>query len=283
MARKGALPARLGLMHPRYKTPWMSLLVLGGIAAAWYVAVSLISESAMLDTLSSIGLLVAGYYSLTGIACIVYYRRHVVGSVKGLILVGLGPLIGSLGLGAMLVVGIRSLWDASESASGSRWLGLAPPITIAAMFVLLGVIVMAVRMVRAPSFFRRKPEKANAVQSPFILPSERPIPLGGILVDCNHSVAVILDAIEAADLVGLPLDMPFYLVSGVEPPEHAGEEVEVVRIALIDDASRTFLQVQRRLRHAGYARTIPLYEEVTAGASVDDAVARTGAARVIAP
>lgn len=283
MARRGALPASLGLMHPRYKTPWMSLAILGGVAVTWYVGVSLISESAMLDTLSSLGLLVAAYYSLTGIACIVYYRRHVVASVKGLVLVGIGPLIGSIGLGAMLVIGIRSLWDASQSASGSAWLGLAPPITIAALFVLLGVVVMLLRMRAAPTFFRTRTQRANAMQSPFILPSERPIPMGGVLIDCNHSVHAILAAIEVADLAGLPADTPFYLVSGVEPPEHAGVELEAVRNALIDDASRTFVLVQRHLKALGYPRTIPLYEEVRAGDSVQDAVARTDAARVIAP
>lgn len=283
MARKGALPARLGLMHPRYKTPWMSLILLGGIAVTWYLTVSIISESAMLDTLSSLGLLVAGYYSVTGIACIVYYRRHVVASVKGLVLVGVGPLVGSLGLAVMLVVGIRSLWDASESASGSRWLGLAPPITIAALFVALGVVVMLVRMARAPSFFRHRPETANAIQSPFILPSERPIPTGGILVDCNHSAEVVNSAIDDAHLADLPPDTPFYLVSGVEPPEHSGEELEAVRNALIDDASRRFVEVQRHLRAIGFARTIPLYEETMVGESLADGLARTGAARVITP
>ena len=283
MARKGALPAALGFMHPRYKTPWMSLVVLGGIATVWYVGVSLISESAMLDTLSSLGLLVAAYYSLTGIACVVYYRRHVVASVKGLILVGVGPLLGSVGLGAMLVVGIRSLWDASQSASGTAWLGLAPPITIAGLFVLLGVIVMVLRMRVAPTFFRTRTQTANAMQSPFILPSERPLPTGGILIDCNHGVRAILSAIDAADLSGLPATTPFYLVSGVEPPELVGVELEAVRNALIDDASRTFVQVQRHLKGLGYGRTIPLYEEVVAGDSVRDAAARTDAERVIEP
>jgi len=283
MARKGALPQKLGLMHPRYKTPWASLLILGVIAAVWYVAVNLISESAMIDTLSSLGLLVAAYYSLTGIACIVYYRRHVVSSVKGLVLVGIGPLIGSVGLAFMFVVGLRSLWDASASASGTAWLGLAPPITIATLFVAIGVIVMVVRMVRAPAFFRNRRQAANAIQSPFILPSERPIPLGGVVVDCNHGVDAILGAIDEAGIASLPADTPIYLVSSIAPPETAGEELAMVRNSLIDDASRIFVQVQQRLRHLGHPRTIPLYEEVRVDESVDAAVARTGAVRVIAP
>ena len=283
MSRRGALPHALGLMHPRFKTPWVSLAVLGSIAVVWYIGVSLVSDSAMTDTLSSLGLLVAAYYSLTGIACIVYYRRHVVASVKGLVLVGLGPLVGSLGLLVMLVVGVRSLWDPEKSASGSRWLGLAPPITIAVVFVLLGVVVMLIRRATHPGFFRHRPEAANAIQSPFILPSERPLPLGGILIDCNHQPEVIIGAIDRADLTGLAADTPFYLVSGVEPPELSGEEIETVRNALIDDASHVFLAVQRHLKSLGYPRAIPLYEETAPGDSVAAGAARTDATRIIAP
>jgi len=283
MARRGALPERVGLMSPRFKTPWASLLIVGGGAVAWYIAVSLISEAAMVDTLSSLGMLVAFFYSITGIACIVYYRKHVTSSVRGFLFVGVGPLIGSLGLAFMLVIGIQSLSDPATSAAGSPWLGLAPPITIALIIMAIGVVVMLVRMVRSPGFFRSSRERANALQSPFILPSERPLPAGGILIDCNHSLHTVVTMIDAALPPGLPPDTPIYLVSGVLPPEHAGEEHAAVRTALIDDASHLFVEVQKHLKDLGYSRTIPLYEEADARGSVEQAASTTQASRVISP
>ena len=43
--------------------------------SAWYVLISLISENALFDSITALSLLIAFYYSLTGIACAVYYRR----------------------------------------------------------------------------------------------------------------------------------------------------------------------------------------------------------------
>ena len=281
MARRGALPARIGLMYPRFKTPWVSLLLLGTIAAVWFIAINLISESAMIDTLSALGTLVAFYYSITGIACIVYYRRHVVGSVRGFLLVGVGPLLGSIGLLFMLIVGVQALTDEAVEEGRVTFAGLAPPLAIAATIFFLGVVVMAIRMIQAKAFFRSPRQVANALQSPFILPSERPIPLGGILIDCNHPFAAIVDAIDNADLSDLPPDTPIYLVAGVVPPELSGVEEAAVHNALIDDASHTFLQVQRYLKGMGLHRSIPLYEESDARKSVASAQQRTQASRLI--
>lgn len=269
MARRGALPKFLGRMSLRFKTPWAALLTTGLIAATWFVVVNLLSENAMLDTLSALGTLVAFYYSITGIACVVFYRRHVVGSVKGFLLVGLGPLLGSLGLIVILIVGIRALSNAANEDFGSRILGLAAPVAFAVIILAMGVAVMGVRMLASMAFFRSRPEVANALQSPFILPSERPIPAGGVLIDCNHSLEVVIASIDAADLHTLSSDTPVCLVIGVQPPGYMGEEELVVRNALIDDAAHLFTQVQRYLKGMGISRTIPLYIESNAKESVD--------------
>ncbi len=281
MARRGALPASLGRMSPRFKTPWAALLTTGLIAAVWFVVVNLLSESAMLDTLSALGTLVAFYYSITGIACVVYYRRHVVGSVKGFLLVGLGPLLGSLGLIVILIVGVRALSDAANEEGSSRILGLAAPIAFALIVLALGLVVMGIRMVQSKAFFQSRPEVANALQSPFILPSERPIPHGGVLVDCNHTFDTIVTALDDADLQGLPANTPVYLVAGVRSPGHMGEEDLAVHNALIDDASQLFVHVQRYLKGIGISRTIPLYLESDAVESMEIAAEQTQPGRII--
>ena len=76
MARRAALPHRLAHIHPRFRTPDVSTWLVAGIAIGWYVLVNLISENALLDSLTALSLLIAFYYALTGIACAIYYRRQ---------------------------------------------------------------------------------------------------------------------------------------------------------------------------------------------------------------
>lgn len=270
MARRGALPAKLGLTHPRFKSPWASLTLLGGVAAAWFLLVSSISENAMIDTLSSLGILVAFYYSITGIACVVYYRKHVTASIKGFVLVGIGPVIGSLGLAFMLVVGIRSVSDPASSASGFAWVGLAPPLAIAALIFILGITIMIVRSLRTPGFFRNRRERATHAQSPFPIGRDVPIAPGGVLIDCNATAAEVCHRVQqAADrIAGVE---PVVLVFGIHPAGISGEEIDTMRDALIDDGHAVFTQVEQQLRGMGVRSQVRLFEEADAHQSVETA------------
>ena len=273
MARRGALPAKLGLTHPRFKSPWVSLMLLGGIAAGWFVLVSSISENAMLDTLSSLGILVAFYYSLTGIACVVYYRKHVRASVRGFLMVGVGPILGSIGLGFMLVVGIRSVSDPSKSASGFAWLGLAPPLAIAALILGLGLLVLLIRSLRAPTFFRNRREIANHAQSPFPLGNDLDIATGGVLIDCNTSIHEVQHRIEESS-AAVQDARPVVLVFGVHPAGLSGEEMDEAREALIEQGHQVFTAAEAALRTYGVRGSIRLFEEADAHRSMQEAQAR---------
>lgn len=270
MARKGALPAKLGLTHPRFKSPWASLTLLGSVAAAWFILVSSISENAMIDTLSSLGILVAFYYSITGIACVVYYRKHVTASVKGFVLVGIGPIIGSLGLAFMLVVGIQSVSDPANSASGFAWVGLAPPLAIAALIVVLGITIMVVRSVRVPGFFRNGREQASHAQSPFPIGRDVPIEPGGVLIDCNSSAEDVCGRVQQAQdrIRGVT---PVVLVFGIHPAGISGEEIDTMRDALIDEGHDVFSRVESELRGLGVRSQIRLFEEADAHRSMETA------------
>ena len=280
MARRGALPARLGLTHPRFKSPWVALLLLGGLAATWYLLVSSISENAMVDTLSSLGILVAFYYSITGLACVFYYRKHIKGSVKGFLLVGVGPILGSIGLGFMLVVGIRSVSDPADSASGVPWLGLAPPLAIAALMMLLGITVLVIRRLRAAAFFHNGREIATRVQSPFPLGNDIPITPGGLLIDCNDDAHRVIARIQESHT---PIDsvQPVSLVFGIHPAGLSGEEFDQARESLIEDGHAIFRQVSTSLRTIGVRNPILIYEEADAQESVHLARERTAASIVI--
>lgn len=161
MARRAALPARLGHIHPRFRTPDVSTWTVAAIAAVWYVVVYNISENAAFDTLSALSLLIAFYYSLTGIACAVYYRRHLTESAKNLFLIGIGPVVGSLLLIWLLVKSFIDLSDPENSYSGVSWLGVGPPLVIGVGVFLVGVVVMIWWRVVSPRFWDEKPGVAD--------------------------------------------------------------------------------------------------------------------------
>jgi amino acid transporter len=270
MARRGALPAKLGLMHPRFKTPWVSLLCMAFLAAGWYVVVSSISPAAMIDTLSSLGILVAFYYSITGLSCVVYYRRHVTQSLRGFLMVGVGPILGSAGLAIMLVVAVQSLWDPAESAAGTAWLGLSPPLAIAAFMMLLGLVVLGIRRIVAPAFFtgtRRR--SAGALHSPFPLDTEKSVPHGGIVVDCNDPLDRLMAMLEDNVTPEVDRATPLYLTFGVEPASWAGEEYDAVTAALAEDAENLFVPVSRWLRNRGFRSIYRIYNDARARQSVE--------------
>ena len=82
----------LGRIHPRHRTPDVSTWWVAGIAIVWYVGIYQVSANALFDSLTALSLLIAFYYALTGVACAVFYRRHLLESAKNLLLIGVGPL-----------------------------------------------------------------------------------------------------------------------------------------------------------------------------------------------
>ena len=128
MARRARAAARLGHIHPRFRTPGRLHLVVAGIAIAWYILVGIISENALFDSLTALSLLIAFYYALTGIACALYYRRQLSRSARNLLLIGVGPVVG---VGPADLAARRSVVDLADpeasytgrpgSASARRW------------------------------------------------------------------------------------------------------------------------------------------------------------------
>ena len=67
MGRQSALPRKFAAVHPRFRTPWFSTVVIAGLAIAWYVPLNILSQNALYDTLSALSLMIAFYYALSGI------------------------------------------------------------------------------------------------------------------------------------------------------------------------------------------------------------------------
>jgi amino acid transporter len=160
MARRAALPKRLAHVSPRFRTPDVSTWIVAVIAIGWYVLANVISENALFDSLTALSLLIAFYYSLTGIACAVYYRRQLLRSAKNFLLIGLGPVVGAGLLIWLLIRSLSDLNDPEASASGTTWFGLGPPLVIGIAIFLLGIVIMVVWRLRDGTFWREKPGTA---------------------------------------------------------------------------------------------------------------------------
>ncbi|MFD9541461.1 APC family permease [Streptomyces sp. NPDC060022] len=156
MARRHALPAQFARIHPRFRTPDVSTWWVAGIAIAWYLVVNRISENALFDSLTALSLLIAFYYALTGVACVIYYRRHLTESLRNLVLIGLGPLVGAGLLTWLLVRSVIDMADPENSYTGTSWFGLGPPLVIGIGISVLGVVIMVVWRLRSATFWTER-------------------------------------------------------------------------------------------------------------------------------
>ncbi|MFF4452779.1 APC family permease [Streptomyces goshikiensis] len=161
MARRHALPPHLAHIHPRFRTPDVSTWWVAGIAIAWYLVVNQISENALLDSLTALSLLIAFYYALTGLACVIYYRRHLFESPHNFLLIGLGPLVGAGLLAWLLVESVGDMANPENSAGGTSWLGLGPPLVIGIGVAVVGVLIMCFWRVRDGRFWQERRSVAD--------------------------------------------------------------------------------------------------------------------------
>jgi amino acid transporter len=161
MARADAMPAVLGKVHPRFYTPHVSTITIGVVATAWYVGVSAFSENFLFDTLTALALMIAFYYALTGIACVIYYRRELTKSVTNFLFIGVAPLVGALTLGYLFVKATIDFADPAESYTGSNLFGIGLPTVIGVGFLLLGFVLMLIWRAGGHSdYFDRRPFEA---------------------------------------------------------------------------------------------------------------------------
>lgn len=157
MARRGALPHRIGRIHPTHRTPDVSTWLVAAIAIVWYVGMFLVSENALFDSLTALALLIAFYYALTGIACAIYYRKHLRESVRNFLLIGVGPVVGALMLLWLLVLSARDQSDPANSYSGQAWFGLGPPLVIGVGVFVVGVVFMFIWRAQDRRYWSERP------------------------------------------------------------------------------------------------------------------------------
>ncbi|MGW6792836.1 APC family permease [Streptomyces chartreusis] len=124
MGRDRTMPSALGKVHQRWNTPYVAVAVVGVVALVMFIASNALGTvgDILSDAISAIGLQIAVYYGLTGLAAVVAYRKMLLKSVGDFVLGGLWPLFGAL---FMFWIFVESLGELSGSALAIGFGGIA--------------------------------------------------------------------------------------------------------------------------------------------------------------
>jgi amino acid transporter len=98
MARDGVFPKAFAHVHPQWRTPWLGTII-SSAAALVIILVTLFSDSVSKvfgNLILNIGVLVAVYYGVTGLASTWAFRKVLFSSRRVFLFAGVLPLIGGL-------------------------------------------------------------------------------------------------------------------------------------------------------------------------------------------
>jgi amino acid transporter len=152
MAAHKAIPASFGRIHERYLTPTVSTVAMGAASVLFYVGLTLISSDVLGDSITSVGLMIAFYYGLTGFACVWFFRDSLFTSGRHFLLRGLLPFLGGLMLLGAFVKSAIDMW-APDYGSTSLF-GVGGVFLMGIGSLLFGVVLMVIYSAIAPSYFK---------------------------------------------------------------------------------------------------------------------------------
>jgi amino acid transporter len=159
MAHWKAVTNVLSRVHKRYLTPTVSTLGFGLLSIIVTVPLLLLSESVLADSITAIGFPICFYYGFTGFACPFYYRHELRKSLKNLLLLGAGPMIGGL---ILFGVGIKAAFYYGHAANveSAPILGITLPLWLGIGGMVLGFVILLISRPYFREFFSRKIETA---------------------------------------------------------------------------------------------------------------------------
>ena len=157
MAKWDSIPSAFGRVHPRFFTPSFSTLLMGGLSAAWTVALLAANpnQDVLGDTISALGFAVCFYYGFTGLACAVYYRRELFKSARNFFLAGLIPVVGGLMM-AYVAIKAYGYYSTVGNNYSKPVAGIQTPIFVGIGGLILGIVLMFASWPFFPKFFGRK-------------------------------------------------------------------------------------------------------------------------------
>ncbi len=207
MAVHRALPRTFARMHPRFLTPTVATVVMGAASAVFFVVPTVASQNVLADSAASVGLLIAFYYGLTGFACVWFFRRDLLGSVRALVFKGILPGFGGLALLAALVLSIVSYWPAASSYSSFD--GIGGVFLIGAGSLLVGVALMLAARRWLPAFFTTGTLPPLAVADDNAAPAGDRAAVAPVLVDDDRAaVAPVRDEVAVPEPAPSPAPAP---------------------------------------------------------------------------
>lgn len=150
MGRDRTMPSALGRVHRRWNTPWVAIVVVGAVALAMFVTSNALGSvgDILSDAIAAIGLQIAVYYGLAGLAVVVAYRKMLLKSPADFVFGGLWPLTGAA---FMFWVFVESLGDLS-----------APSIVIGIGGIAAGLVPMLWYWRQGSDYYR--PAKLDATR-----------------------------------------------------------------------------------------------------------------------
>jgi amino acid transporter len=161
MAVYGGLPKSFAKIHPRYLTPTISTLVMGGVSLVLYACTNFLSHGNVIpDCVSACGMYIAFYYGLSAFACAWYYRKTLTESMRNFWMRGMIPLLGGL---IMYFLGAWSLWSDYDVATGTSYTTFTVPglhwqiggvFVIVFLSALVGAILWVYLRIVQPAYFR---------------------------------------------------------------------------------------------------------------------------------
>jgi len=159
MAVFRAIPKKFGNVSKHFLTPSVSTVAMGAVSIALYVVMNYISAGAVIaDSVTALGVWIAFYYGLTGIACVWFYRKTLRESTRNLFIRGILPLIGWAMMWA--IGGYSFVLDWGQGSSYTSWRVPGVHWVIGGAFLLafgtavLGVILYYIYKAIAPAYFK---------------------------------------------------------------------------------------------------------------------------------
>ncbi len=140
-------------VSPRFFNPGYATIASAVVAAGFYTIMRFVSEDVLWDTITTLGMMICFYYSLTAFACVWYFRRQWFVTVRNAFFTFVFPLIGGIILAVLLCTTLVDSMDLNYG-SGSEIFGLGLVFVLGMAILLIGVVIMIVQAWVRPAFFR---------------------------------------------------------------------------------------------------------------------------------